>query len=141
VTLVRTRRVVILSGLVVLAAVVIGLAVVGGPDTGRRDRRDAARLDALRQIAGALACHAASGSEPAAPITLAEVSPACLDSTTARRLLDPQTGNPYRIDYPAPDRARVCADFEATMSEARIAGWPPFDASTGCVSINTGRDR
>lgn len=135
-TLARTRLLVILSGLVVLVVVVAGLAVVGGPDTGRRDRRDAARLDALRQIAAALACHAEAGSGPPGPATLADISPACLASDAGRRLSDPQTGAPYRIEYPTPDRARVCADFEAAVPQSHIAGWPPFDASTGCVSVS-----
>jgi hypothetical protein len=141
VTLARTRRVVIVFGLVVLAAVATGLAVVGGPDTGRRDRRDAARLDALREIAAALACHAEAGAAPPAPATLAEVSPACLAGDASRHLADPQTGGSYRIEHPAPDLARVCADFEAAVPESRIGGWPPFDAAIGCVSVTLRRDR
>jgi hypothetical protein len=136
VTLASTRLLVILSGLVVLVALAAGLAVVGGPDAGRRDRRDVARLDALRQIADALACHANSGFDPPSPAILADVSPACLASDTGRHLSDPQTGAPYRIQYPTPDQARVCADFEATIPGSRIAGWPPYDAATGCVSVS-----
>lgn len=140
-TLARTRLVVILCGVVVLVAVATGLAVVGGPDAGRRDRRDAARLDALRQIADALACHADAGSAPLSPTVLADVSPACLAGDVAQQLLDPQTATPYRIEFSDPDQARVCADFEAVVSEQRRAGWPPFDPSTGCVTVNLERDR
>jgi hypothetical protein len=138
VSLARTRLVVFLSGLVVLVAVATGFAVVGGPDTGRRDRRDATRLDALREIADALSCHAKAGSEPPSPTVLADISPACLASDAARRLSDPQTGAPYRIEYPTANQATVCADFEAAVSESRSAGWPPFDAATGCVSVSLG---
>lgn len=134
-TLARTRLVVILFGLAVLLAVAAGLAVVGGPDTGRRDRRDDARLNALRQIADALACHADAKSDPPNPAILGDISPACLSGDISVRLSDPQTGAPYRIEYPTPDEARVCADFEAPLSAPRSAGWPPFDAATGCVSV------
>lgn len=134
-TLARTRLVVILFGLAVLLAVAAGLAVVGGPDTGRRDRRDDARLDALRQIADALACHADARADPANPAILPDISPACLSADVSLRLSDPQTGAPYRIEYPTPDEARVCAGFEAPLSASRSTGWPPFDAATGCVSV------
>lgn len=140
-SLARTRLVVIAFGLVVLVAVVTGLAVVGGPDTGRRDRRDAARLDALRQIADALVCHADAGADPPGPAVLTEVSPACMAREAGRRLADPRTGAPYRIEHPAPDQARVCADFEGAIPESRRAGSPAFDAATGCVSVNLRHDR
>jgi hypothetical protein len=132
-TLARTRLVVIAFGLVVLAAVAAGLAVVGGPDTGRRDRRDVARLDALRQIADALACHADAGAEPARPAALAEITPACLAPDAAPRLADPRSQAPYRIEHPAGDRATVCADFEAAIPEysRRLLGACPSNRLDG----------
>jgi hypothetical protein len=138
-TLARARLLVAVFGAVVLAAVVAGLAVVGGPDTGRRDRRDAARLDGLRRVAEALACHAEAGAEPARPATLAEITPACLAPDAAPELTDPRTRAPYRIEHPAADRATVCAEFEGALPDARTAGWPPFDDEAGCVSVNLAR--
>jgi hypothetical protein len=138
-TLARARLLVAVFGAVVLAAVVAGLAVVGGPDTGRRDRRDAARLDGLRRVAEALACHAEAAAEPPRPATVAEITPACLAPEAATELTDPRTRAPFRIEHPAAGRATVCAEFEAPVPEARAAGWPPFDAETGCVSVNLAR--
>ena len=138
-TLARTRLVVAVFGIAVLVAIVAGLAVVGGPGTGRRDRRDAARTESLRQIADALVCHADAGADPAQPATLAEISPACLAPDTARRLVDPATGAAFPVTYPAPDHATVCADFEAPVPDTRAAGWLPFDAETGCVSVSLTR--
>jgi hypothetical protein len=123
-------------GLVVLAAVALGLSVVGGPEAGRRDRRDASRLAVIRQIADALSCHAQAKAEPAAPAKLAEISPTCLAGDLSG-LADPSTGAAYRIERPEPDLARVCADFErAEAANARDGGWPTFDPTTGCVSVS-----
>ena len=138
-TLARTRLVVALFGVAVLIAILGGLAVVGGPGTGRRDRRDAARTDSLRQIADALVCHAEAGADPAQPLTLGEISPGCLAPDAARRLVDPGTGAGFPIAYPAADHATICADFEGAAPESRVAGWLPFDAETGCVSVSLTR--
>lgn len=130
----RTRLMVILTGLVVAIAVVLGLMLVGGPDTGRRDRRDAGRLTDLRLISQALVCHASGRAQPPAPMSLAEISPACLSADRAADLRDP-SGADYVILRPAPDLVRVCAEFEATSGRRPefYSGWPPFDPATGCV--------
>jgi len=134
-TLARTRLLVAAFGAVVLAAVVAGLVAVGGPDAGRRDRRDAARLDALRQIADALVCHADAGAEPARPAALADLTPSCLAPDAVPGLTDPRSAQAYRIEYPEPDRATVCADFEGPPPDRRFGGRAPFDAASGCVSV------
>jgi hypothetical protein len=134
-TLARTRLMVAAVGAVVLAAVVAGLLAVGGPTAGRRDRRDAARLDAIHRIADALACHADAAAEPPRPMSLAELTPSCLAPDEAAGLTDPTSGRPYPISYPEPDRATVCADFEGPPPDGRYAGRAPFDAASGCVSV------
>ena len=135
-TLARTRLMVAVLGAVVLAAIVAGLLAVGGPDSGRRDRRDAARLGALRQIADALTCHAAAHAEPAEPRSLEAIAPDCLAADAAADLVDPRTRAAFRIGYPAPRRVEICADFEAAVPPSRAGGWPPFDATTGCVTAS-----
>ncbi len=134
-TLARTRLLVAVFGGAVLAAVVAGLLAVGGPNAGRRDRRDSARLDAIHRIADALACHADAAAEPARPATLAELTPSCLAPDAAAGLTDPRSGRAYPIDYPEPDRATVCADFEGPPPDHRFGGRAPFDAASGCVSV------
>jgi hypothetical protein len=138
-TLARTRLLVAVFGAVVLAAVVAGLVAVGGPDAGRRDRRDAARLDALHRIADALACHAEAAAEPARPVALADLTPSCLAPDAVDGLADPRSGEAYRIGYPEPDRATVCAAFEGPAPDRRFGGLGTFDAASGCVSVTLGR--
>lgn len=133
-SLARTRLVVAIFGLAVLAAIAAGLAVVGGPGYGRIDRRDAARLDAVRQIADALVCHVREGADPAEPDFPASISPSCLSHENASRLVDPKSGAPYRIDYPGPGRATICADFERGPRDE--TAWPVFDAKTGCATVS-----
>jgi hypothetical protein len=135
-TLARTRALVAGFGIVVLAAVVAGLIAVGGPDAGRRDRRDAARLDALHRIADALACHVEAGAEPARPEAIAGITPSCLAPDDVAGLVDPRSQLPYRVDYPEPARATVCADFEQPPPDRRFGGRGSFDAATGCVSVS-----
>jgi hypothetical protein len=130
-----TRAWVAGTGLVVALAVAAGLAVVGGPEAGRRDRRDETRLADIRRIAEAVACHAEAGAEPPAPADLAAISPACLGGATGG-LVDPATAAAYPIEYPAADLARVCAGFEQPARADRWTGWPPFDPATGCVTVS-----
>ena len=94
-TLARTRLLVAVFGGAVLAAVVAGLLAVGGPNAGRRDRRDSARLDAIHRIADALACHADAAAEPARPATLADLTPSCLAPDAVAGLTDPRSGRAY----------------------------------------------
>lgn len=139
-TLVRARIVVLLSALVALAAIVAALTVFGGPQDARRGARDSERLSDLNAIAAALSCHGAAQAEPAAPATLAEISPACLAPGPAAELVDPQSGDPYRIEQMPDGSARICATFE-------LPDHPPyrtpsnFDAISGCLVAAPERDR
>lgn len=135
-TLPQTRGLVAGFGLVVLVAIGAGLMSVGGPDSGRRERRDMVRLDALSQVADGLACHVRAGAEPARPATVGEISPACLGPDAAARLVDPLTGEAYRINYPAPDRAAICAAMEAPVAATRALAWRGFDAASGCMGVS-----
>lgn len=140
-SLARTRLIVLLTGILVGLAIVAGMMLVGGPDTGRRDRRDAQRLSDLRIIAEALICHSSGHAEPLRPMALAEITPACLSTDRAGGLRDPGTGAAYRIARPDPLLATVCADFEHAGGRAAEAypGWPPFDPATGCVTATLTR--
>ena len=52
-------------------------------------------------------------------------------------VVDPSTGAAFRIERPDAGAARVCADFERPgPAPARTQGWPPFDPSTGCVTVS-----
>jgi hypothetical protein len=138
-SLARTRRMVTAFGAVVLAAIVAGLVAVGGPDTARSDRRDAARLEDLRRLGEALTCHAEAGAAPPRPLSPAEISPACLAADAVAALVDPRSGRPYAISYPEPDRATICADFEGALPDSPAFGLPALDRGTGCISVNLAR--
>lgn len=127
------RRVVAASGVLVAAAAAAGLLVFGGPGASRSVDRDGRRLADLQTIAEALVCHAEAGAPPAAPASLAEVSPACLSPGRAAGLVDPATGAPYALDRATPGVARVCAAFERPGAAPRWAP-PSFDAPTGCLA-------
>jgi hypothetical protein len=131
----RTRARIAVGVTGVVCAIVLGLtfAEVGGPDTGRRDRRDTARLTDMREIAQALICHGAGDATTSRPVELAAISPACLSPDAAARLRDPATGAPYTITWVNARTARVCGELE-DRARAFTAGWPPFDAATGCVT-------
>lgn len=132
-TLAAARRIVALTGGVVAAVAVAGLVVFGGPATGRGVERDARRHADLQAIAEAFACHAEAAATPAAPASLAEISPTCLAPSRAAALADPRTGAAYALAYPAPGAVRICAVFERPSS---VPPWAPpnFDAPTGCLT-------
>lgn len=129
----RARVSVAVTGLVSAIVLALTFAQVGGPDAGRRDRRDAARLSDMREIAQALICHGGAGATPAAPTSLAGISPGCLSPDDAQRLRDPATGTEYAITWTNARTARVCGVLE-DGTRSWSAGWPPFDAATGCVT-------
>lgn len=130
----RARLAVALTGAICAVVLVLSLALIGGPNAGRRDRRDLTRLSDIRVIAQALVC--AGGAEQGArPKALAEIGADCLSPDVARRLTDPVTGAPYEITWINPRAARVCAQFEAA-GRSWSGGWPPFDAATGCVTAS-----
>lgn len=130
----RARLFVAAVGALCLAVAALSLLSIGGPEASRAARRDALRLDALREIARAIRCERRASGR--APVDLAEISEACLAPARAAELVDPLTGAAYAIDLPGPAAARVCARFEAPgrmrfhdASDAR------FDRESGCVAL------
>ena len=73
------------------------------------------------------------------PRDLAELTPSCLAPDAVDGLSDPRSRQAYRIDYPEPDRATVCAVFEGPAPDRRFGGAGTFDAASGCVSVTLGR--
>ncbi|MFQ8429829.1 hypothetical protein [Amaricoccus sp. W119] len=129
----RARVAVAVTGIVCAAVLAASLSLIGGPGSGRRDRRDADRLSDMREIARALICQGDAEASPAQPADLAEISPACLSPDDAADLRDPSSGAAYAITWSDARTARVCGELE-DRSRAWTRGWPPFDASTGCVT-------
>lgn len=92
--------------LVALAAVLLGLALVGGPDHARQQDRDRQRDQDLAQLASWAICLA--NETGALPQVLAP-SPAC-DWRVPDA--DPRTGAAYRYQVTGPNAFRLCADYE-----------------------------
>lgn len=117
----------------VAAAVLAGLYAVGGPGSGRAERRDEVRLDDLAWLVQFTECVArSSGGEP--PETLAAF-PECGGDL---RLADPYTNDPYTYQKLSATAYRLCAGFERPASISRYAyGWMDgFEPSTGCVTLS-----
>lgn len=108
---------------IVAAAVVGGLIVVGGPGEGRLERLDDARLDDLRTIERAVAERwERTGTLPPS-----------LDSLRAANLLlpddlvDPETDEPYDYRVLSDSTYELCATF-ARASDDRA--YRPYDRTT-----------
>lgn len=129
----RAQIFVALVGVVCLAVAALSLDRVGGPESSRRERRDALRIEALHDIMVALQCHAKAAGGPVT--ALAEIDPACLSADRAGELVDPASRAPYRIGATEGGAVQVCGDFEAP-GKPPYADRPdaPFDRATGCVT-------
>lgn len=109
----------------VLAALIAGFAVVGGPGHARAEARDQTRRADLRRIADATICEA---GEQAA------FSRACRDAE--RSLRDPLTDAAYEVTRTA-DAIEVCATFEVARESDDAGrhreGRLHFDGPRGCL--------
>lgn len=126
----------ILIGAIVAVLVILGIVIVGGPETGRIEMRDHERIENLADLADYVACLADAGGK-----TLPEAlsrSAACPPDT---RFDDPFTGQPYRYERVTDTSFRLCAEFEApgVLADKRV-GSGIFEPSTGCVLTNYFRD-
>ena len=110
---------------VVLAALVGGLAVVGGPGHARAEKRDDIRRADLRRIADRIICE--EGGQAA-------FKRACRGADEA--LHDPLTGAAYEVTR-RDGTFKVCATFEVAQQEAEdSAHWQGllhFEGVRGCL--------
>lgn len=92
---------------IVVAAIVGGLIVVGGPGEARLEKLDTARLDDLRAIdRAAEQALTQTGTLPPSLDSLAAVAHLTLD-----QLSDPETSEPYEYRVLSDSTAEVCATF------------------------------
>ena len=141
-----SRAIAALMALVTLAAIAAGLALVGGPGEARRQRQDAARLEALSRVATALSCPAPdAGTAPDAlpeALTTNALAAYCGGRhLAADALRDPVTGAPIRYERRGERDFALCTAFHnpAAIVEVRLApfgAW--FDPATGCLSGRAG---
>ncbi len=111
-----------------VAAIVAGLAIIGGPGKARQVQQDSVRLQALIETAGALNCY--SRGVGALPEGVEIIRAAIADPGSPARLADgcnnaewrddPITGAAFEI-HPIDDQhAQICADF---AQPAKGEGW------------------
>ncbi len=125
-----------------LAAIVLGLLTIGGPESAKRDRYDQLRYDDLHFLETALRCANWRILEPELPddLTLDSLRSYCGGvQVGGDRLVDDETGEPYRYTKISEKEFSVCADFydaHDTMIKNRSAvdGRGSFNPDTGCVS-------
>lgn len=124
-----------LIGALAAVAVVLGLVVVGGPGTGRAERRDATRERDIYNLSHYVNCTIDTG-EGTLPTELPETE-TCTTMYPDTRRADPFTGKPYRFERLSDNEYRLCADFELTEL-ARTEGYrdTAFDPATGCRSFS-----
>jgi len=96
----------LIIGALVLVAVIVGLFVVGGPATGRAEKRDEARWQDLRHLATFAKCVAKTSGE--LPETLGPFD----ECGTDIPFVDVITQNPYWYEKLSEISFRLCADLE-----------------------------
>ena len=97
----------IVIGVVVLATIAAGIWAVGGPATGKQEKRDKVRMQDVVKLEGHVRCLAE---------TSGKVLPDALDDAVecdpTPRLIDPFTNQPYVYERVSDTAFRVCTSFE-----------------------------
>lgn len=119
--------------LVVVAAVIAGLFLIGSPAEERARRVDARRVDALRQISGVVDLYwTRHGRLPDSLGALVGEPGVALET------VDPKTGDPYGYRVLSDSTYELCASFEMPSPEGagRIGGdWWFHEAGTTCYPL------
>ena len=114
-------------GIAVVAAIIAGIATVGGPAQGRMEKRDMARMQDLRDLQSYVTC-VARARDKTLPDSL-DGNPECPRDLTTE---DPWDGTPYT--YPKLDAIsyELCAKFELPEE---LPSWQAqqLNKETGCV--------
>lgn len=106
------RWIAIVAGIVVLAAVIAAIAVMGSPSQQRLMRLDERRVDDLGRIAMAIdAYHKEHGRPPASLAALAA-------EPGVRLPQDPESRQPYGYEVLGKAEYRLCAQFDTDTAEA-----------------------
>ena len=108
-----TETAAIALGVIVIVEVIAGLLTVGGPLTGRAERRDDQRRDDIRDISENIRCltRVAGGTIPDQP----RITDRCPEVFPAS---DPFSGEPYEYEKLSMIAYRICATFEtATIDQ------------------------
>ena len=110
------------AGLVMLAAVVGGLYVVGSPGEQRRQSLDQRRINDFIYLSGRLELAWVDGH--ALPSTLKDLTPGKIP---LRQASDPETAAPYEYTALGGDRYRLCAIFAEQSPSGDAQSVPRMD--------------
>mmetsp|Transcript_11589 Transcript_11589/g.18655 ORF Transcript_11589/g.18655 Transcript_11589/m.18655 type:complete len:125 (-) Transcript_11589:201-575(-) len=116
----------------VLAAVIGGLSIVGGPSQARAEKADRQRLGDLQRLSRYLDCR---GDSETLPQFLSDET-YCPERRTNLAFDDPVTDDAYVYRRLSDDRFQLCARF-ASQNEAARGRFEEldveFDGQLGCV--------
>jgi hypothetical protein len=126
----------------VVAALVGGFLIVGGPLQARQDKADHERYSELQYLASALTCKDYGGRRgPSLPLelTVESISAHCSGAwINADLLADDETGEPYEYRRDSAQAFSLCATFHDASRTARhgapVRNGALLDPATGCVS-------
>ena len=124
---------------VVLAAIVVGLILVGGPQQGRLDQRDKNRFDDLSAMLYVLECHYREEGVFSDQFEKQQIIAECRQFFPPEaNLSDRTTEQPYAYKVQTDQRISLCAPFESTSERLAILFAniePDFVPETGCITV------
>ena len=116
----RGRVMAIVASLVVIAAVVAGIASIGLPGAQRQARLDERRIEDLQRIVEAIELHHREHGRLPADLATAAARPGW-----DLALLDPVSGEAYDYRPLQGDRFELCAVFATDSGKRGGPGWNP----------------
>lgn len=121
----------LLIGGLVLAAIIAGLFVTGGPMTARAEKRDMARLDDLRRLSSFVRC--VKDKTGTIPATLSSFEACGTDVV----FLDVTTKSPYRYEKLDDETVQLCAEFERPdLLRGQEFNLGRRQGQTGCYTLD-----
>ena len=124
---------------VVLAAITLGLTLVGGPTQGRLDQRDKNRFDDLAAMLWVLECHYREEGVFPERFEKQQIIAECRFNFPSEASLTDQTSNkPYSYIFDTDQRISLCASFETTPERLAVLFGnidPDFVPETGCFTV------
>ncbi|MDR3472829.1 MAG: hypothetical protein P4M09_14285 [Devosia sp.] len=127
----------IVSGLIVLAAVVAGMVVVGSPRRARERALDTQRVQALQTLSNAVGqFRRAHGALPDTLTRLAQDQ----NDLAPSDLRDPETATPYEYRATGAASYELCARFATNSDEDEVIRWR-HGTGRACFSLTADGQR
>lgn len=117
-------------GVVVLLTIAAGIWAVGGPATGKQEKRDKARMSDISKLNGHVRC-LARVNDKVLPEALPSEERTPAECAPAPRRIDPFSNEAYVYERLSDKGFRLCAGFE---NPELIAYGQAFDPDTACMT-------